>query len=112
MNDADWLIPVAVVGGIVLIIGLIVWISFHFDKKRREQWLEVAGALGFESLNLYPDDLDGVVGSSRLMTTGRQRAWTNIFRRQVELLGVTFCDYRYIEGHGKNTKTWQPDVLV
>ncbi len=112
MNDSGWLIPVVVLSGIGLVLGLIVWISFHFDKKRRLQWLEVATSLGFENLSVYPDDLDGIVGSSRLMTTGRQRAWTNVFRRQVESLGVTFCDYRYTVGHGKNTKNWQQTVIL
>jgi len=50
MNDGGWLVPVAVVSGIVGILGLIIGVSFHLDKKRREQWLEVATALGFQSL--------------------------------------------------------------
>ncbi len=78
MNDGGWTIPIAVASGIVGILGLIIGVSFHLDKKRREQWLEVATALGFESLSAYPGELDGIVGSSRLMTTARQRTWTNI----------------------------------
>ena len=112
MNDGGWLIPVAVVSGIAGILGSILWIAFHFDKKRRQQWLEVATALGFEYLTVYPGELDGIVGSSRLMTTGRQRAWTNIFTRRVDSLGVTFCDYRYATGHGKNTRVWQQTVIL
>ena len=112
MNDGGWLIPVAAVSGIIGLLGAIVAISFHLDKKRRQQWLEVATALGFESLDNYPDELDGIVGSSLLMTTGRQRAWTNIFKRQVDSLGVVFCDYRYTIGNGKNSTTWQQTVIL
>lgn len=112
MNDANWLIPVAAVGGVILFLGLIVWVAYHFDKKRRLQWLEVATALGFESLPIFPTELDGVAGSSRLMSTGRQKAWTNIYRRQVDSLGVTICDYRYTVGHGKNTNTLQQTVIL
>lgn len=112
MNDGGWLVPVAVVSGVIGILGAIFGISFHLDKKRRQQWLEVAAALGFESLNNYPDELDGIVGSSLLMTTGRQRAWTNIFKRQVDSLGVFVCDYRYTIGTGKNTTTWQQTVIL
>lgn len=112
MNDGGWTIPIAVASGIVGILGLIIGVSFHLDKKRREQWLEVATALGFESLSAYPGELDGIVGSSRLMTTARQRTWTNIFRRQVDSLGVIFCDYRYTVGSGKNSTTWQQTVIL
>lgn len=112
MNDGGWLIPIVVVTGVVAILGAILGISAYLDKKRRQQWLEVASAMGFEYLTTYPGDLDGIVGSSRLMSSGRQRAWTNIFRRQVESLGVTFCDYRYTTGQGKNTKVWQQTVIL
>ena len=112
MKDGSWLVPVAVVSGVVGILGMILGISLHLDKKRRQQWLEVATVHGFEYLTVYPDELDGIVGSSRLMTTGRQRAWTNIFRRQVDSLGVTFCDYRYTTGQGKNTKIFQQTVVL
>lgn len=112
MNDGGWLIPVAVVGGIFGILGGILAICFRLEKKRRQQWLEVATALGFESLNAYPDELDGIVGSSQLMSTGRQRAWTNVFRRQVDALGVVLCDYRYTIGSGKNSTTWQQTVIL
>ena len=50
MNDAGWLVPVAVVSGIAGILGLILVVSSRLDKKRRLQWLEVATALGFEYL--------------------------------------------------------------
>ena len=112
MNDGGWLIPVAVVSGIVGILGGILAISYHLEKKRRQQWLEVATAHGFEYLTAYPDELDGIVGSSLLMTTGRQKAWTNIFRRQVDALGVIFCDFRHTVGGGKNSTTWQQTVIL
>ena len=50
MNDAGWLVPVAVVSGIAGILGLILGVSSRLDKKRRQQWLEAATALGFEYL--------------------------------------------------------------
>lgn len=48
MNDAGWLVPVAVVSGIAGILG----VSSRLDKRRRQQWLEVATALGFEYLTV------------------------------------------------------------
>jgi hypothetical protein len=112
MNEADWLIPVLAVTGAILLIGLIAGLLFYFDKKRRQQWLEVATALGFESLAIFPTELDGVVGSSPLLSTGRQRTWTNIYRRQVDSLGVVFGDYRYTVGQGKNTKVWYQTIIL
>jgi hypothetical protein len=112
MNNGDWTILVMVVSGIAGIVALILGVSFYLDKKRRQQWLEVASALGFESLPIYPGELDGIVGSSQLMSTGRQRAWTNIFKKQVDSLGVILCDYRYTIGSGKNSTTWQQTVIL
>lgn len=112
MNDASWLIPVLVLTSVVVVIGFIVWLSFYFDNKRRQQWLEVATALGFESLTIFPPELDGIVGRSTLLTTGRQRAWSNIFQRRVDSLGVVFGDYRYTVGHGKNTKLWYQTIIL
>ena len=112
MNNGDWTILVMVVSGIAGILALILGVSFYLDKKRRQQWLEVASALGFESLPMYPGELDGIVGSSQLMSTGRQRAWTNIFKRQVDSLGVILCDYRYTIGSGKNSTTWQQTLSL
>ena len=112
MNNADWLIPVLAVTGAILLIGLIAGLMFYFDKKRREQWQEVATALGFESLTVVPDELDGIAGRSTLLTTGRQRTWSNIFRRQVDSLGVVFGDYHYTVGHGKNTKVWYQTIIL
>jgi len=112
MNDAGWLLPVLAVTTVFLVLGVIVGLSFYFDNKRRQQWLEVATALGFEGLATFPMELDGVVGSSPLLNTGRQRTWTNIYRRQVDSLGVMFGDYRYTVGHGKSTKVWYQTIIL
>ena len=112
MNDAGWLIPVAVVSGIVVVLGAIIWIFFYLDKKRRQQWLETATALGFESLTLFPIDLDGIVGRSNLLTTGRQRVWSNLFRRQVDSLGVVFGNYSYTVGHGKTVRVLNQTIIL
>lgn len=112
MNESGWMIPVLVVSGVVLFLGLILGISYYFENKSRLKWLEVAGALGFEYLTNYPAELDGIVSSSTLMTTGRQRAWTNIYRRQVESLDVTLCNFRYTAGRDKTTRVLQQSVIL
>ena len=112
MNEAGWLISALAVTGVFLLLGVIAGFSFYFDNKRRQQWLEVATALGFESLAIFPTELDGVVGRSPLLNTGRKRTWTNIYRRQVDSLGVVFGDYRYTVGHGKTTNVWHQTIIL
>jgi hypothetical protein len=112
MNDGGWLMPALVAGGIFLVLGLILGICYHFENKWRLQWLEVAAALGFEPLPVYPEELNGIVESSRLMTTGRQRVRTNVFVKKAASLDVAVCDYRHTVGQGKKATVWHQTVIL
>lgn len=104
--------PFAILGGIGFVICTILWLVWRFEKKRTQQILEAAGALGFESLTQLPTNLDGVIGSSKLMSTGRNRVSSNIVRRQASGLDVLVFDYRYTVGHGKSAQTPHQTVAV
>lgn len=112
MNDNALLVTAAIIAGTFLLIGLLVWLAMRYEKKRTLQWMEAGNALGFESLSVFPTDLDGVMGGFVLLNTGRDRTASNIVRRQADQLDVVIYDYRYTVGSGKAVDTPHQTVVL
>ncbi len=105
MQENAELLMGRIIAGIMMVLGLIIWISMALDKKRAREMGEAAASLGFESLAALPGEVDGILGSSELMNTGRQRVSNNVFRRSVEPLDVFLYDFRWTVGKGKSQQT-------
>jgi hypothetical protein len=112
MNDKALLLTAAIIGGTFLLLGFVIWLAMRYEKKRTLQLMEAAKVLGFESLSVFPPDLDGVRGGFVLMNTGRNRTASNIVRRQADQLDVVIYDYRYTVGHGKSAQTPHQTVVM
>lgn len=112
MQENSAFFVVLVVAVILMILGLIIWVSVALNKKRSRQLVEAAASLGFEPLTALPDEFDGILGSSVLMTTGRRRMSTNVFRRSVEPLDVLLYDHQYTVGTGKSQQTSNQTVAL
>ncbi len=104
--------PAVLVTGIVSMIALGILAAMYFEKKRTRQMLDAAGSLGFEPHTIVPDEFDGVFGTSQFLNLGRNRAATNIARRQVGSLDVVVCDYCYTVGKGKSTQTYNQTLVI
>jgi hypothetical protein len=100
-----------IIGGIILFVGLIIYISYVVEKKRTEALKKVADELGFEFFPKGDKDLQSSLSSYHLFTQGHSKRLKNLMRGQAANLQVDIFDYQYTTGGGKHSQTWQQSVL-
>ncbi|MBL8813721.1 MAG: hypothetical protein JNM43_26375 [Planctomycetaceae bacterium] len=98
--------------GIASVIAVIIVLAIYFERRRTAQMVEYGTALGFTVQQVMPGELDGFSGSTQVMNTGRGRKAHNILRREVAPLDVVLCDYRYIVGSGKHSRTIHQTLAI
>ncbi|MCG3121983.1 MAG: hypothetical protein GIKADHBN_00356 [Phycisphaerales bacterium] len=101
----DWMIMVAVFGGIAVLVTVVVLA----DRARRKKIAEALAALGFEQ-HTKPDDLEkdsafALLGPSwaDLRTAGKGVKWTA--RGEVDGRPVVLVEHQYTTGSGKSRQT-------
>ena len=102
--------PFLILGGVVLLIAVIAYVSYLAEKKRTEALKRVAEELGFD---FFPKDqgLLGELASFPLFSQGHSKRLTNLMRGEAGGLAVEIFDYRYTTGGGKSSTTWKQTVI-
>jgi len=87
---------------IVLAVGTGLYLAWQADKRRREALLLWATRRGWKFIpgknGNMPQDYPGL----KVFQKGHSRSAKNIIKGEHKGLPVTFMDYRYVVGHGKN----------
>jgi hypothetical protein len=95
----------------IAIIGLIFWLSAHFEKKRREALRAVAENLGLE-FSPTGDGLNRVeLSKFHLMSQGHSHVVRNLMKGKVDGIDVALFDYSFTTGHGKSRSTTSATVV-
>lgn len=106
------LLPFVIFGGIaVLILGGIAY-SMYAAKKRREDMLETAEALG---LTFFPDgdaSLLNRLSQFKLFNQGRGKKMKNLIQGDSGEVKIAIFDYQYTTGSGKNSSTHLQSVVA
>jgi hypothetical protein len=79
-------------------------IGYVQEKKRTEQWQQVAQQLGLPFLG-ERDDLLARLASMRIFQRGSDRTIRNVVAGEMGPVRITLGDFRYTTGSGKNRRT-------
>lgn len=109
--DTDVLIPLAVFGGVILLIVTGIFFSIRAEKKRREAILVAAEEMG---LTFFPEGdatlLERLSGF-KLFSQGRSRKMKNLIQGDSGEVKIAIFDYQYTTGSGKNSHTSNQSVV-
>jgi hypothetical protein len=101
--------------GIFALIGIFVvaavFIGYVQERKRTEQWQQIAQQLGLPFLG-EREDLLPRFGSMRIFQRGSDRGIRNVVAGEMGPVRVTLGDFRYTTGSGKNRRTHQFTVCI
>lgn len=109
----DWsnLFPWVIFGGIALLIVSSMYFSYVRDRKRTEQWRQVAEQLRVPFLG-EQNDLLGRFGGMRMFQRGNARVFRNAVAGDLGPVRMAMGDFRYTTGSGKNRRTHQFTVCI
>jgi hypothetical protein len=104
-------LPFLIFGGVFLVIGVIIYFSWLYEKKRTEALQALADEMGFAFSKGCDSTTIGGFGSFQLFDMGRGKTFANHLHGQSSDLDMHIFDYSYTTGSGKNKTTTNQTVL-
>ena len=103
--------PFLIIGGIVALVGGIVYLAWLMEKKRTEAMTAFAQSHGYQFEGVAPQLIDELSGF-KLFNQGRARTAKNMMRGSKEPGAVRICDYQFTIGSGKHQQIHQQTICV
>ncbi len=97
--------------GVLALIGGLVWLSFHLEKKRTEAMRQACLRLGFAFSPKGDPALQNEMAAFQLFNQGHSRVLKNLIRGTGSDADIAIFDYRYTTGSGKNQHTRKQTVI-
>jgi hypothetical protein len=107
----DLIFP-AIVVGVLVLVGGIIYGSYVAEKKRAEAFQRVAGEMGFDFLPKGDATFFQSLSGFHLFSQGHSKRHSNLMRGRTQDLEVAIFDYRYVTGSGKHSHTWNHTVIA
>jgi len=104
--------PFLIIGGFVLLVGIVIFAVWYFEKRRAEALQGVADSLGFSFSRKRNEAMLASLAGFHLFSQGRGRKITNLMRGIANKIDVAIFDYKYTTGGGKNSHTWLQTVVL
>jgi hypothetical protein len=98
------LIPIAIVGSIILMVGGGIYWAYVADKKRTEALQEQAESMGLRFVKDAGDHVRQRFERFALFNRGRSRKVKNLIEGDSGEVKISIFDYTYVTGSGKHTK--------
>src|SRR5262249_50051109 len=106
MEDLGPILPFLFIAGVIALVGVLIYLNWLAEKKRREALQKVADELGFEFLPQGDSVLFTSLGQYHLFQQGHSKRLYNLMRGASNDLEVLIFDYTYVTGGGKHSHTW------
>lgn len=103
--------PFLAIGGVVALIGGIVYLAWLMEKKRTEAMTAWAQSHGYVFEGPSPRLIDEL-SAFKLFNQGRARTAKNVMRGSKEPGAVRICDYQFTTGSGKHQQVHQQTICV
>ena len=104
------LLPISIVVGIIAIVGVAIYLSHLYDKKRTADLAEQAEEMG---LVFVPDgDVTHRFSGFNLFNAGRARRSRNLITGDAGDIALAIFDYQYTTGSGKHKQTHNQTVIA
>jgi len=107
----EQLIPFLAIGGVVALIGGIVYLAWLMEKKRTEAMTAYAQAHGYVFEGNSPELIAQLAGF-KLFNQGRARTAKNLMRGAKDPGALRICDYQFTTGSGKHQQVHQQTIVV
>ena len=105
-------IIVLIVIGTLTLVGLIILVVRHFEKKRTEALRAAANGMKLDFSRLPDPQLLPSVSAFPLFSQGHSKKAFNIMHGMADEIEITLFDYRYTTGAGKNQHTHNQTVAL
>jgi hypothetical protein len=103
--------PVLVIGGVIALVGGIVYLAWLMEKKRTEAMTAWAQANAFVFEGAAPQ-LVQELSHFKLFSQGGGRVVKNLMRGGRDVGALRVCDYQYTTGSGKNATTHHQTICI
>ena len=97
--------------GMLLLVGLVIYLARRAAKKRTALFEQVAQDLGLPFFPLGDDLLLDRLGNFHLFSQGRGKKIVNMLHGETDDVELAIFDYRYTTGGGKNSQTHRQSVI-
>ena len=108
----DWLIPLAVIGGILIIVVVAIIWGNYLEKKRREAMEAASQLMGFTYAATVAADRLAELRAFDLFSRGHSFHGRNLLQGKVGEADIILVDYRYCTGSGKHKQTHDQTVII
>ena len=105
------LVPVAMLIATVSLVGGIVWLVRHFEKKRTEALRAVAAAMGLDFSAGKDETMLAKMEVFSLFHKGHGRRMKNVMTTTADTARITIFDYQYTTGGGQHSQTHRQTVV-
>lgn len=103
--------PFFIVGGVVSLIGGVIYLAWLYEKKRTEALQQYAEAKGWAFERNGAGRLQEVQ-HFKLFSLGHSRKLSNVMRGAKDRAEVSLGDYKYVTGSGKQSQTHNQTVCA
>ncbi len=110
-GNSGILIFVAIFGGMLLLVGGIVYLCWRYEVKRTERLHEIANDLGLPFFPKGDHTIIDRLDRMHLFSQGRSKKLKNMLHGESNNVEVAIFDYRYTVGSGKNSNTYHQTVI-
>ena len=110
--DMEFAIPIAMIAGVAVLIGVIIWTVHYFEKKRTAALSDAASEIGLEFSADKDEDLLERMQVFSLFNRGHSRKMKNVLKAETETAKLTIFDYLYTTGGGNSSQTHAQSVVA
>ena len=97
--------------GFMALFGLIIFLAFFFEKRRREALQQAAQSIGFSFAGKPAGNELPQLANLNLFNQGHSRKLYNLMQGSRSSFSVAVFDYKYTIGGGKNSHTYNQTVV-
>lgn len=103
--------PVLAIGGMIALVGGIIWLAWYMEKKRTEAMSAYAQSHGFQFEGPAQQLIDEL-SMFKLFNQGRARTAKNLMRGAKDVGSIRICDYQFTTGSGKHQQVHHQTICV
>ena len=106
------LFPIVLGGGFIVLLGFLIWLFLHLEKKRANALQAIAAEIGLQFSATHHEDLSASMQKFPLFNKGRGRKIRNVMSTETDIARLTIFDYQYRTGGGDNSRTYRQTVVA
>ena len=106
------LLAIVMFGGTISVVGGIIWLVRHVEKKRREALMALSTEIGLQFSEVQDEDLLARMQAFSLFNRGRSRTMRNVMTTETDVARLSIFDYQFRTGGGDNSRTHRQTVVA